>query len=266
MEALIKINAASDSATDYQDGDVVDAFSVSRIRLRWAADLCHVDHWPLDTVSGLRDITAPAFNYLEAVSRYRFTRINATTVLRENLETQESDGLFNATPNDQGERIDAPAYVAKLTRNKRHRVFGSVGGEIWHSETRRNLDASAVWDAIESPLGVSRLDYSVWKFSPLECSILLPVKLGSNSEISSATADDRRAGVFETIEDADPHAEATERLLARRKWSIPYWELGAELGIDVNDVRNLNRSVDAREYSPHIDETMAVKDVTTWQL
>lgn len=265
MEALIKINAVSDSAIDYQDGDIVDAFSVSRIRLRWAADLCNVDHWPLDAVSGLRDITTPAFNYLEAVSRYRFTRVNATTVLRENLETQASDE-FNATANDQGERIDAPAYISKLTRNKRHKVFGSDGAEIWHSETRRNLDASAVWDAIESPLGVSRLDYSVWKFSPLECSILLPVKLASNSEISSATADDRRAGVFEMLEAIDPQAEPTERLIARRKWSIPYWDLSAELGINVDDVRNLNRSVDARESSPHIDETMAEKDVDAWQL
>ena len=32
MELLLQINSVSDSETDFQDGDVVDAISVSRIR------------------------------------------------------------------------------------------------------------------------------------------------------------------------------------------------------------------------------------------
>ena len=35
-------------------------------------------------------------------------------------------------------------------------------------------------------------------------------------------------------------------MIAKKKWQIPYWDLSSELGVDISEVRNKDKEVDAR--------------------
>ena len=261
MELLLQINSVSDSETDFQDGDVIDAISLSRIRLTWAAFLCHPKNFELNT-SGLRESGSACEQYLNAVSRYKFTRLNENTVSRLNFETGETQE-FNDQADENGERIDASLYIGKITSHKHHKVFGTSGSEVWYSQTKADVNHNDVWDAVESSLQISRTDYSNWPFTPLERVLFLPVRVSSNSEVSDSTAHQHREHLAIDVETED--GELSESIVMRRKFRIPYWDLQGELGISVDDVRS-NKSVDAREFAPHMDSTLDAKDLTAWQL
>lgn len=60
-----------------------------------------------------------------------------------------------------------------------------------------------------------------------------------------------REQVFEedpVLEDGEPNYEII--VVAKRQWQVPYWDLTSELGIDVDDVRNRNKELDARVDGP----------------
>ena len=50
-----------------------------------------------------------------------------------------------------------------------------------------------------------------------------------------------------------------EVFIAHSKWYVPYWDLASELGINMDDVRDKNKTVDARhdvslDHMCHMDD------------
>lgn len=262
MELLLQINSVSDSETDFQDGDVVDAISVSRIRLSWAAFLCHPKKFAMNDVTGLRELGTACEQYLSVISRYKFTRLSDNTVSRLNFETGETKE-FSDQADENGERIDVQPYLNKITQHKHHKVFGTPGSEVWYSQIKTDVSHSVVWDTVESALQINRDDYSSWMFTPLEKIMFLPVKVSSNSEVSDPTANERREHHAVAIDSDDD--EPAESIVMRRKYNIPYWDLANDFGISVDDVRS-TKPVDARGATPHMDSVINAKDLSAWQL
>ncbi len=262
MELLLQINSVSDNPDAFQDGDVIDAISISRIRLAWAAHLCHPKNFDTNVASGLREHGTACEQYFNVVSRYRFTRLDYNTVARLDYQTGETKE-FDQNADENGERIDVQVYLDKITKHKHHKVFGSPGSEVWYSQWRSDVNHGSVWDTVESALQINRADYSNWMFTPLEKVMFLPVKVSSDSEVSDPTASERRDHYAIQLDPIDD--EPQEQIVLRRKYRIPYWDLQQELGIVIDDVRS-TKPVDAREASPHMDSTLDAKDLSAWQL
>jgi hypothetical protein len=259
VELLIKINNSGDSPLDYQDGDVVDAISLSTIRLDHASRLCDPDLHPFDDVSGLRVGGTVLEKYLSKVKRYKFERLNDREVKLTDLTTGV-ESLISDEPNEEGEHLFAEIFIAKGLRSDRHLFFGSQGLEYWFGGARPFIDHSEVWDAIEGDLGVSREIYSTWDFSPLEMMNFLPMKVEGSSELSDGTTDERRSPLVEVVGFDDELGDIIETR-AKRKWSVPYWDLTQDIGVAVDDVRNLSKEVDARYQATQIDATTFEKEI-----
>ena len=89
-----------------------------------------------------------------------------------------------------------------------------------------------------------------------ETEELMPAPIQFSHKILRLMAKDRKSGVLKeqvfeedpVLEDGEPNNEII--IVAKRKWQIPYWDLISELGIDVDDVRNKNKELDARVDGP----------------
>ena len=245
MELLIKVNSA-DGDKSYKDGDIVQAFSNDRILLANAQSICSVDNFNLDPVSGLRYNDTLLMKYMETSSLYRVERINATSARRINLLTSEEDIISNS-PNLDGEAIWIEDYLARRLKSNRHRIFGSVGSEIWYSGSRP-IDLDIIWNHIESGSDNLKQDNTSWKFTSLEKRHFYTMNCRGNAggiiqELSGHTVVDRQ----------NPVITGDEVIAAKRKWQVPYWDLGA----NVDDIRNYDKEVDGRveiNDRPFVDE------------
>ena len=192
MELLVKVGSTGSSQLQYQDGDIVEAYSQSQIELSHAYRLCHNKTVDLDSVSGLRPVNSLPYLFAEVASKYKFERISQTEVRRTNYVTGELDTI-GPTPNANGERINVSLYISRRTSRSSHGIYGS----------------------------------------------------------SSLTS--------------EPQDESSEpQFLAKRKFFVPYWDILSQLDIDVDDVRNSSKPVDARSEAPlsersHLDDVHADK-------
>lgn len=232
MELLIKTDSAED-ANLYKDGDIVQAFSYDRIHLANAQVICNVNNFPLDDVTGLRTNDSLLMKYLERASLYRFERAGTDTVKKINLSTLGEEILG-------AESIDVSEFLKNRLKSPRHKVFGSSGSEIWYGDSRE-LDINAIWDDIEAHSDSLKSENSSWPFTEIEKRHLLILNSsGFNNnivtELSNGTASTRQLSVV--IE---------EELIAKRRWQVPYWDLVQDLGINVDDVRNKDITLDVRK-------------------
>ena len=200
MELLIKVNSA-DGDKSYKDGDIVQAFSNDRILLANAQSICSVDNFNLDPVSGLRYNDTLLMKYMETSSLYRIED-----------------------------------YLARRLKSNRHRIFGSVGSEIWYSGSRP-IDLDIIWNHIESGSDNLKQDNTSWKFTSLEKRHFYTMNCRGNAggiiqELSGHTV----------VERQNPVITGDEVIAAKRKWQVPYWDLGA----NVDDIRNYDKEVDGR--------------------
>jgi|TARA_R110002020_G_scaffold405456_4_gene615484 hypothetical protein len=235
MELLIKVNSG-DGDKSYKDGDIVQAFSNDRILLANAQSICSVDNFNLDSVSGLRYNDTLLMKYMEASSLYKIERINTNSARRTNLLTSEQDTISNS-PNSDGEAIWIEEYLTRRLRSNRHRIFGSVGSEVWYSGSRP-IELNSLWSEIEAESDNLKQDNISWKFTPLEKRHFYTINCRGNAggiiqELSGHTVVDRQ----------NPVTTADEVIVARRKWQVPYWDIS---GVNVDDVRNENKEVDGR--------------------
>ena len=213
MELLIKVNSA-DGDKSYKDGDIVQAFSNDRILLANAQSICSVDNFNLDPVSGLRYNDTLLMKYMETSSLY----------------------IISNSPNLDGEAIWIEDYLARRLKSNRHRIFGSVGSEIWYSGSRP-IDLDIIWNHIESGSDNLKQDNTSWKFTSLEKRHFYTMNCRGNAggiiqELSGHTV----------VERQNPVITGDEVIAAKRKWQVPYWDLGA----NVDDIRNYDKEVDGR--------------------
>jgi hypothetical protein len=266
VELVLKINSSGDSQTQYQDGDIIEAFSDTRIHFCHAEMICHHDKFSFNE-NGLRDHDTLLEKLLQKMSKYRFVRLNATEVKRINLLSLE-ESVINDTPNADGEHMNVAQFVKRRVAHPKHKVFGTSGSEVWYggNSSRDRATCDAIWNDIETHSDNLQVDHSHWPLSSAEKTRCLPLNcVGWDSEnslvreISNSTAGERRGSVTREVPHPEDSGETITETVAKRQWQVPYWDLAAELGVNIDDVRNLSKTVDARSDAPaedrnHVDD------------
>ena len=247
MELILKVGTVAPDQTSYQDGDIISTMSDVQIEYCHAEMICHVDKAGVNSV-GLRDINTLFHRYMEKTSKYKFIRLNSNEVERYNLLTDEVDTI-STTPNEKGEAMHVAEYLTRRLKHARHKIFGvSHGNEVWYGgNAPRDRDHSDVlWNEIEGHSDHLKANCCSWPFTPIEKRHFLPVnccghQYGEVVEISTPTCVQKAEPVYETKE-----APEDDVLIAKKKWQVPYWDLDTEFSIDIDDVRNIDKEVDAR--------------------
>jgi hypothetical protein len=251
MEALI----ATSTQNGYTDGDIVEAFSLNRIRLAHAQTLTSVQRFPLDAVSGLRTPDTALDKVLAVTHQYKFAFDN-DTLTQTNLITGE-------VTNPAGNFVD---YILRRLMNSEHMLFGVTSVTHWYGTLRSNLDAEDVWDVLENCSDYLREDYSTWPVSEIEKRLFLPITMTGKQVtesgtvdvlLSDPTVDEFRSESVETTMDGD---EPTTTVLARRRFKVPYWDLSETLGIQPDIARTQMTDVRTSEDIPHVDACIVDKE------
>lgn len=251
MEALL----ATANHNGYEDGDIVEAFSLNRIRLAHAQSLTSVQYFPLDDVSGLRVVGTALDKLLAVTHKYKFT-VDDGTVMRIDLGTSETTVLAG----------DYTAYINRRLTNSGHTIFGTSSVTHWYGEILDNIDANSVWDVLEDCTDYHRSDYSTWPVTELEQRFFLPVTMTGKSTtddgvvdvlLSDPTVDEfRSSSATINYEDDIP----IETVHARRRFNVPYWDLTDTFGVSADLART--QMTDARTFDniPHIDACVVDKE------
>jgi hypothetical protein len=274
MELIVKVGSPDGPQTSYKDGDIIQTFLPNGILLSNAERICNVNNFSLNPVTGLRDNNSLLMKFLELRNTYKFERVNSNDIRRTNMITGEED-ILNTTPNDEGEYIHAYQFISRRLKSARHCIFGSSGSEIWYGKTRSSTDLDALWNDIETHTSHLKQDNMSWNFSPIEKRVLLVMNCCGHGhshthpdslclsgscdcelhELSEDFASER----VESIQiDGDPIIEmeigidsgdvAFEQILvAKRKFTVPYWDYASLLSLNVDDIRNSSTEVDARK-------------------
>ena len=244
MELILKVGTVAPDQKHYQDGDIVTAMSDVQIEYCHAEMICHVDKAGVNSV-GLRDVDSLLHRYMAKTSRHKFIRLNSNEVKRINLLTNEEDII--------GETMDVAQFLRRRLKHGRHKIFGSEQGqEIWYGgNAPRDRDHSDVlWSEIEGHSDNLKADCCNWPFTPIEKRHFLPVnccgyKHGEVVEVSDGTCGEKTCSV-KVEGEPDEDGRSTQVMIAKKKWQVPYWDLDTELSIDIDDVRNTDKEVDAR--------------------
>tara|TARA_R110000744_G_scaffold102116_1_gene196456 strand:- start:766 stop:1635 length:870 start_codon:yes stop_codon:yes gene_type:complete len=266
MEIIVKINDGP-SPTSYKDGDVVRAVSMSDIYYCHAQHKCHVTNFGF-TTGGMRIADPLLIKFLEKTRVYKFERLNSNDVKRTNLITSE-EGVFNNTPNDDGERIDVQQYVSRLIRDDKHLVFMSNGLECWYGKNRVDIDVDSIWSDIETHTDFLQSDHIHFPLADIEKRRLLPMSCCMHghshdhtdlpahnacldctcgcalSECDVDLVSDRSSSVVSIINEGTE--EEYNEILHKRKYQVPYWDLTSTLSLDIDSIRNTNEEVDLRK-------------------
>jgi hypothetical protein len=260
MEVLIKTSTVGNDSSGYQDGDIVEAFSLARIRTTAAQRLFAPPKFGFN-ISGLRDDSALQA-VTEALSQNRFERVSNDSVRKISLSNGDEEIL--PFPNLE-------EYLQRRLANSKHLIFGTSGSEIWFTKSRNSLDHEALWDVVENVSDYERTTFSRWQFTELEKVFFLPLNMTGKDftdggtidvELSDPTVDEHRSPLVQVVGvDRDGEDEIVE--VARRKYSVPYWDLTDSLMLDVDNVRATNRMSDGRIYDtvPHIDALCVAKEL-----
>jgi len=278
MELIVKVGNPDGPQTSYRDGDVVQTFSLDRILLCHAQGICNVNNFTMNLVTGLRESNSLLMKYLELSNIYKFERINSNDIRRTNISTGE-ETILNTTPNDEGEYINAYQYISRRLKSPKHCIFGSSGNEIWYGKSKPSIDLDSLWNEIETHTDNLKEDNTSWGFSPAEKRMFLAINCCGHEHSHADPHDhsdsehlggDCSCELFELSEDfinermdciyADgdttPEPETgiesgdvpfEQILVAKRKFTVPYWDYDSLLSLSVDDIRNPDKEVDARK-------------------
>jgi len=269
MELVLKVTLTASDHIHYQDGDVIEAFSDVRIAFGHAEMICHPDQFGFNS-AGLRDRGTLLEMFTAKTSQYKFTRVSSANVERLELASGEMD-VISDRPNARGKCIHAQQFISRRLQSDRHKIFGTeLGSEVWYGGNveRDSAVIDTVWAEIESNSDNVKAEHDRWPVTDREKRNCLAVNcVGFKDDavraISPDTAKLRRGSVFGD----EPSPGEAAPMIAKRRWQIPYWDLASELSIDIDDVRDKNKAVDARSSAPlaernrmdeiHVDKVLA---------
>lgn len=160
----------------YGEGDILCAFSDARIGEVHASHICHHDRHGF-TSNGLRehDTLMERFDFLGY--QYRYTRMSRTEIIRTDLRHPwKPDTWFGPTPNDAGEYIDVPQFIAARVRHASHRIFGNLGEEVWYGG-QWTLKVEKIWAEIEERTEFRRIHHLRWPLGKLEFRNFLAITI-----------------------------------------------------------------------------------------
>ena len=265
MELLIYTRARVNPAR-YRDGDIVGAYSQERVLWTRAQILCKPKTF---NTNGLRFLNSLSYDFLVDTSQYLFNRVSARGVERVDLATGDID-LLDDTPNSLGEYIHVEEHLAHCTENPKHLIFGHRNTEVWFGGRRAEVDLETVWSTIESGSDHLKENNNTWRFSERERRTFLCIACQHLPDhVVSASNHDEVCHCHHCTNEIGStltRAEFDEdnKIIKKRVCSIPYWDLTAEVGLDVETIRNRDTVSDARKTPeqgrPHLDECV-VEDI-----
>lgn len=257
MELLIMTQTRGENPA-YQDGDVVLAFNQDRILWTNAQNICGIENFSPNDVTGYYD--DPLLSaYLENTAQHKYVRLNTNEVERTYLQSGDKE-ILSTIPNYRGESIKVDDIINKKLREQNHRVFGSCGKEVWYSNDNLPINLDAIWGAIETYSDHKRADNLSWPFTRTERRLFLSLSCShlhhdSMTECSDKTAGEKIEPIAENIL-INPVSKETQRLIVkRRRWFIPYWDYDF---VDTDIARDTEKESDYRDL---IDNECATHDV-----
>ena len=248
MEGLIKIGEASSSDHRHiQDGDVIVTKSTAETYCCHAEKICNPQNFGFNS-HGLRSLGTLLEKYMQKTNMYRFTRLNSNDVERYNLLTDEVD-IINTTPNAKGECMNVASHLSRRLKRPDHKIFGnSQGAEVWYGKSVGVIDNGMIhniWNDIETHTDKLKQDHDKFPLTPIERSWFLPIRCcGYRNDECCEISVGPCGHVASYITDDN------DEIIAHQGYSVPYWDLASELGIDVDEVRDKNKTVDVRPNIP----------------
>ena len=244
MDMLIHIGDSPDPLW-YKDGDVIACYPFLDTLLKRGQNICLPKKFDYNW-AGLRNFGTLLEKYEQKTHKYKCERINSNQILKTNLLTEEQETVSPTNLYD---------FISKMLSIPNHAVFGTEQGqEVWYMEKLPlfgdSTKINSIWDDIEHHTGNLRQDNMRNEFTPtvkqtmlaLDCTGFLN---NAYTEISKHTACGRSCPIATRIDENDETMQTT--LIAKRQWKIPYKDMDSELGIDIDDVLDLNKIVDPRQ-------------------
>ena len=267
MELLISTKQRSNPLR-YRDGDVVCAFSTQRILWCRAQIVAKPSGFNGD---GLRSPDSLCRHFHHYVSQYMFSRVSLHEVERTDLGTGVTD-LIDSTPNSVGEYMNVVDHLENITSQDNHLVFGSMGSEVWFGGRKETIDYHDLWESVIETHSDHRHDDNMsWRLSEKEKHSFLSISFRHEPDHEVAALDhdtnchcdhcDNHLGdeLCRSIFDGDG------TLVQKRCCSVPYWDLAADLGLNVDDVRSPEVASDHRvspeEGRPYLDSSVVTSVV-----
>lgn len=231
-EIVLKVK---DSPT-YKDGDILCAFSDRRISDVHVQHICHPKNHDFNS-DGLRDRNTLLEIHLQNVMEFRFERVSKTEMKRYNLRTGEVD-LFSDKPDVNGERIDVPFYLKRRKGNARHKIFGSLGSEIWYGGNARPTEESLdkVWVDIEDRTDDKKSNYPLFPISETEKAHFLGLSVDPFDDLEGAVL------VEEDTEEIDGEILNVQK----RKHKVDYQAMAIISAGTQAHIQDMNVPVDVR--------------------
>lgn len=259
-EIVLKVGdaIAGDNKT-YQDGDVLCAFTDRHIKCVHAEHICHIKTVAFNS-DGLNPAGTLPEKFRQRTSQYKFERVSKYEIRRTNQLTQESEILSNI-PNEKGEYIHVPLYLARRKLHPGHVIFGTEGNEIWYGG-RRDVSESivdAVWNDIETCSEYRKTDHVLWPLGVDDKRVHLGIKLTNN--ITEETQ--ARIVNIETNKPPGDYPKGEEQQIDRKRRANVQWR---DLNLaTVEDIENPSKSIDVRENAQAIGNILLYKNrVTVW--
>lgn len=199
----------------YDDGDILCAFSDRRISDVHVQHICNPKEYGFNS-DGLRDMDTLLEIHLQNVMEFRFERVSETELTRHSLRNGEVD-LISNIPNDSGECMDVELYLKRRKGHARHKIFGSIGSEIWYGGNTRSTEKSLdkVWGDIEDRTGDKKSNHPLFPTSDIVKAHFLGLSVDP----------------FDDIEGNELVASETEKngdeivIIEKRKFKVDYREM-----------------------------------------
>ncbi len=187
-EIILKVGT-NGKEPQYQDKDIVQAFSQRTIRCDHAYRICHVNNFGM-TRDGLRPESL-ARKFLEHTYEYKYERVSRTEFLRTELSTMQQTIISNIR-NAEGLHCYVQLYLDSRLAHPKHRIFGTPGSEfLYHGKKNySNVKMDLVWNDIETDTVLREVDHFYWRLKSKE------KQLHASFQVNDMT-DEEEAGLME---------------------------------------------------------------------
>lgn len=237
-EVVININSGS----VFEEYDILRAFNNNRIHRCHAEMICALKNFNSD---GLRPRGTLNERFLEKTMQYRFERVSRKEVKRTNLWTNEIE-IFGPLA------MDVELYLEKHLSHSNHKIFGTLGNEVWYSGSMRWDLLDDIWLDIEDSTGLLRAAHDQWPLRPRDLQSFFAI---TTEDFSDDVAHELESPIIMeqsriALNDSPPVVLSSNppnvKILCERKHRIIWDELPGLSEALCNKIRDRSCPVDER--------------------
>ncbi len=255
-EVMIAVNPETEAQADgFHDSDAIMIYNGRAISQFHVMRICdHRFQAPRSDVSGLLVGGDHFEDYFFHTHRFRFRRVAYDEIEKFNLQTRESK-IVTSVKDADGEFCK----VAKFVRNRRlrrdHRLFGSIGREVWYGGLKDYSDGSlsTMWGIIEGATSERESNNESFPHSSWDMRKRLVLALEDMSDVE--------AQAIIAVEFDNPIDPLDRRVIRKRRRRITFRSLPG-LGAAIADIENRGKRIDLRGRSAFTRaQAVALKEV-----